>query len=231
MTQKARRRWWRGLALALSIPLGLYLIGALIGAIVPFGVSGAAPGGQDREIGLLSGPIHYDLLLPLDAETRAHFGFAAAAGLPIDHPEARWLVIGWGAREFYTTTGDYTDVTPGAVLWGLFGDRAVMRLDLAGPLPADLDIQRLTLSNAQFALLLAAISESFARDDAGNPVWLADKGLSGSDVFFAARGRFNLFNTCNVWVGNMLRAAGLDFGIWTPLPVSVRLSHRLHLAP
>ena len=35
----------------------------------------------------------------------------AATGIALDHPEARWLVLGWGARDFYTTVGTYSDVT------------------------------------------------------------------------------------------------------------------------
>lgn len=30
--------------------------------------------------------------------------------------------------------------------------------------------------------------------------------------------------TCNVWVGERLRRAGLPFGNWTPTPQAVRLS-------
>lgn len=199
--------------------------------MVPSATSGAVHIGRDHEISLLSGPIHYDILLPLDAEIRTRFGFAARAGLPLDHPDAQWLVIGWGAREFYTTTGDYSDVTARAILKGVFGDRSVMRLDLAGELPEHPDFQRVRLTSAQNDRLLAAIVESFARDAAGNPIWLVGESLSGSDVFFAAHWRFSLFRTCNAWVGKMLRAAGVNFGIWTPLPISVRLSHWLHLEP
>ena len=48
--------------------------------------------------------------------------------------------------------------------------------------------------------------------------------LGDGDLFFRATGRFNLTRTCNVRVGDMLRAAGLRFGRWTPTPQAVDLS-------
>lgn len=49
-------------------------------------------------------------------------------------------------------------------------------------------------------------------------------GFGPTDRFFAAHGRFDILRTCNTWISDMLRAAGLRFGAWTPTPYAVTLS-------
>ena len=54
-------------------------------------------------------------------------------------------------------------------------------------------------------------------DSAGvaNPATTVTYGAS--DRFYAATGRYHLFNTCNQWTGRGLARAGVPVGIWTPL--------------
>ena len=57
----------------LLLPL-LYLAAAGLGALLPGGHIDL-PQGRDVTIGLLRGPIHYDLLLPLSPDLRARYDF------------------------------------------------------------------------------------------------------------------------------------------------------------
>ena len=218
------RRLIRLATALLLLPL-LYFAAAGLGALVP-GKHANLPLGHDVTIGLLRGPIHYDLLLPLSPELRAHFGFADAAGVPIYNPSAEWLLVGWGARGFYTTVGGYTDLNPTAVWDGMTGDDTVMHLDVAGHFTDLPGLTTLALSQQQFAALLDRIDDSFLHDQTGAVIRLPTPGLGTHDAFFAAKGHFNLLNTCNVWVGETLRAAGVPFGVWTPTPQSVALALR-----
>jgi hypothetical protein len=43
-------------------------------------------------------------------------------------------------------------------------------------------------------------------------------------VFYEANSHFSIFRTCNVWIAEVLRGAGVPMGIWTPTPYSVSLS-------
>ena len=88
------RRALRLVALTLALPV-LYLVASVLLPLVP-GPKADLSGPLTRQIGLLQGVIHTDILIPLTPETRARFGFAEAAGVPLNHPEARWLVLGWG---------------------------------------------------------------------------------------------------------------------------------------
>ncbi|QUJ76363.1 DUF2459 domain-containing protein [Sulfitobacter albidus] len=114
-------------------------------------------------------------------------------------------------------------MTVGTVVRSVVGDSAVLRIDIAGALPDNHSLRSLLLSDAQYAALLAGITaELTARD----PVLRA--GFTPTDAFYPAHGRFHLLRTCNVWLGEKLRAAGVRFGLWTPLPLSVSVSHGLY---
>jgi uncharacterized protein (TIGR02117 family) len=215
------RRALRLLALTLSLPV-LYLAASLALPLVP----GAGPdrsGPPAHVVGLLQGPIHTDILFPLTPDTRARFAFAEDAGVPIAHPEAEWLVLGWGSAAFYTTAGTYADITASAVLTAATGDAAVIRLDTLGPLQPLENLRFLPLSEAQFQALLGETTAALA-----SRTKLPHPGFTGTDAFFPALGRFHLFRTCNVWLGETFRAAGIPFGLWTPANWSVTLSLDWH---
>ncbi|SFS88370.1 conserved hypothetical protein [Sulfitobacter marinus] len=213
----------------LALVPALYLMGAIYGAIIP-GSATPDTAEKTRSILLVSGPIHYDLVLPLDDMTQKHFAPLAAKGIRLDHPAAQWLVIGWGAQHFYTQTRNATDLGLYALWRGIVGDSSVLRFDIAGALPDDLDARRLTLTDREYAALLDGVWDSLSTDADSQPITADVDGFNQTDGFFAAKGRFNIWRTCNVWIGDRLRAAGLRFGLWTPMPLSVSLSFDLYQA-
>jgi uncharacterized protein (TIGR02117 family) len=216
------RRALRYLALIFCLPF-IYYAASVAGALIP-GPGPDLSGPPGQVIGLIQGPIHTDILLPLTPEIRTRFAFAETAAVPLGDPRAAWLLIGWGAHDFYTTAGTYADITASAVLTAVTGDSAVLRLDAHGPLPDMPELVFLTLSDRQFQGLIATLDASFARDPADAPRPLDHPGFTPTDAFFHAEGRFNLWRTCNVWLGETLRAAGIPFGLWTPTTQSVNLS-------
>ena len=222
-------RWLlRGLTFLFLLPL-LFVAVAYLAAIVPGKHADLEPGTENL-IGLVRGPLHYDFLIPLNPKTRSHFAFAEKAGVPVSLPQAEWLVVGWGAREFYTTAGTFADITAHSVISAVTGDTAVMHLDVAGDVSGIASVRYLTLSDAQFDGLLAAIDAGFQHDQTGAPQPIPDR-FSQHDAFFTGNGRFSLFHTCNAWVGETLRAAGVPLGLWTPLPQTLALSLDWHQLP
>ncbi len=211
------RRALRLIVLTLALPV-LYLAASVILPLIP-GPGPDLSGPLTRQIGLLQGPIHTDILFSLTPETRARFAFADPAGVPLNHPDARWLLFGWGSAAFYTTAGTYSDITVSAVLTAATGNDAVIRLDALGTLPPMKNLRFLRLSEAQFQSLLDNTTAAFV-----SQTKLNHPGLSGTDAFFPAHGHFSLFRTCNVWLGETLRASGIPFGLWTPANWSVTLS-------
>ncbi|WP_254054732.1 TIGR02117 family protein [Pseudophaeobacter sp. EL27] len=213
------------------MPIGLitaYCLAAVLGAVIPSGSAKIPATARSHQVLLVAGPIHYDFLLPLDAQTRAQFGFLQASGLPVNHLNARWLVIGWGAHGFYTTER-YQELTPSTLLKATFGDRSVMRAEVLGHQANLPDLPSLQFDDAEYEAFLLAIADSFERPERAPVRSLDVPGFTPGDRFYAAKGQFHLFRTCNTWVSRMIRASGRRFGIWTPLPYSVSLSQWLYL--
>jgi len=222
---RARRPQGRQLkrpAVVLLVLILSYPCAAIVGALVPSGRI-ADTGTPTHQVLLIAGPIHYDFILPLDATTRARFADLPDAALLMGLDGAQNLLVGWGAHDFYTTVGTYGDVTARAAWRGATGDSSVIRLDVVGAIPPTLQLRSLAMSDAQYARFLTALRATFTADTP-----LATPGFTATDLFYPATGRFSALRTCNVWVGEMIRAAGLRFGRWTPLPLSVSLSHWLY---
>ena len=217
-------RWITRSIAGIAALLAAYVVAAALGGLIP-DKTGRLPVSDDiTEIVLINGPIHYDILVPIDM-ARQDFAWLSAHGIALDHPQVQWLVLGWGAQEFYTSTGTYTDVSARAIWRGVTGDSAVIRVSVAGAVARHWP--RIALDPDQRNRLTRAVTDSFANGAETQPT--QHPGFSEFDRFFPAVGRFHLFRTCNVWIGQMLQAAHVRFGAWTPTPYAITLSHwRFH---
>ncbi|MGH8633312.1 MAG: DUF2459 domain-containing protein [Burkholderiales bacterium] len=127
-----------------------------------------------------------------------------------DFPQAEYLEVGWGDRDYYYGRNQGL----GGTLRAAFGSNnpsvlhvAGVRGSLAENFPAS-EIIEVTLSRDGFEHLIRYISDAY--DRAGAPVVASlGPGLYGDSRFYPARESFSLFRTCNVWTARGLRDAGL----------------------
>lgn len=220
------RRFLRYLAM-LAVALAL---AGVLGALVPRPLwpPPAAAGEGTRRILVLRNPIHTDIAIPVDDDVRRRFHFLADAGLPVDAPEIRYLVIGWGGRAFYLETPTWSQLKAMPVLKALTLDTSVMHVDVAGvimePHP---DVAGFDVDRQHFSALLDYIAASF-RQGTNGPVVIEGAAYSAFDRFYEANGSFNALVGCNTWTAAALRAAGLRTGWWNPLPASLGRSLELY---
>lgn len=202
----------------------------VLGTLVPRPIwpQARSAGEPSHRILVLTNPIHTDIALPVDAALLRRFGFLQAAGLPVDKPGARYLIVGWGGRDFYLNTPTWSQLQLMPLLKGLTLDRSVMHVDVHGGIdernPA---VTVFDLGQGGYDALTAFVAGSFARRD-GEPVFIPGAGYGGTDGFFEANGRFTAILGCNTWTAAALRAAGLRTGWWNPLPPLLFLSLRLY---
>ncbi|WP_217577616.1 TIGR02117 family protein [Mesorhizobium sp. GbtcB19] len=204
-------------------------LAVVLGTLVPRPLWPAAARGEGtRHILVLKNPIHTDIAVPLDDGVRRRFAFLADAGLPIDAPEARYIVFGWGGRAFYLETPTWSELKAVPVLKALTVDASVMHVDIAGaikePHP---DVASFDIDEARSTALLDYIAASFRQGPDG-PMVIEDAGYSTYDRFYEANGHFNALVGCNTWTAAGLRVAGLRTGWWNPLPVSLWWSMELY---
>jgi uncharacterized protein (TIGR02117 family) len=194
----------------------------------PLWHSAHAGASAPRDILLLSNPIHTDIAIPLDDALRSRFTFLTEAGVPVDNPGAKYLVLGWGGRSFYLETPHWADIKPLPVLRALTLDRSVMHVDVAGNIRLDdPTVTRLTTDETGLNRMLDFITASFAQDQTG-PLAIAGAHYGRYDAFYEANGSFNAFAGCNTWTAHALREAGLRTGLWNPVPQTLAVSLKLY---
>lgn len=210
--------------LGILLLIGVALLGAA-GTFIPYPAAAVVENGQrNQRILVVSNTLHTDIAIPLNEETRMTLGFLGNTGLPLAHPDAQWLLIGWGGRSFYMETPNLADIKPGPTFRALTLDRSVMHVDVfADIVQDDPSVTALDISAAGYTNLLWTISESFVRDG-GAVVPIDGYAFGSTDRFYEAEGGFNALLGCNVWTSRMLRSAGVTTGLWNPLPSSLKVS-------
>lgn len=207
----------------------LYLVAALIGGLVPSGIKQSSTNNPllEKSVYLTTNALHADIAIPVNAISLQQFAFLQDAGFPLDNSNLEYLIIGWGSREFYTSTANYSDMKLGTVWTAVTGDEAVMHVAPTGDIRKSEGAVKVEMTQSGFENMIAYILDSFKRSHE-KPVLLKDATFGYGDLFYEAEGRFNIFNPCNVWVSSALEKAGVSAGIWTPTTYSLLLHHRLY---
>ncbi len=127
-----------------------------------------------------------------------------------EFPQAEYLEVGWGHRDYYYGRNQG--------LWGtlnaMLPSPSVLHVAGFRGSPADYfrasEVIELAVPADGFERLIGYIHAAYER--AGTlPATALGPGLYGDSRFYPASQSFHLFRTCNVWVAQALRAAGLQF--------------------
>jgi uncharacterized protein (TIGR02117 family) len=210
----------KAVAILLAFPL-LYLLGALLGSLVPANREWKEP---DRgvQIFLETNGVHTWIVVPTITPEMDWRPIAPAAHIRDPRYAGDYLAIGYGNREFYLNTPAWSDLTVGRALGAAFGNgpSLVHVYHERNPQVGE-HYRPIILTHDQYRRLAAYLLTSFDRDEHGRTMPLLGKGYGPSDTFYQARGGYNLFYTCNEWAGAALRTAGVRVGIWTPFSQSI----------
>ncbi len=169
-----------------------------------------------------SNGVHTDLVFPLRAQ-----GVDWSLAFPVQHlaeapREAAYIAIGWGDREFYLNTPRWQDLTARRALHTLSGSgRTLLHVSYLREADLQRGMHTLPLSAQQYASLVRYVESALVRSLAGPGVNVPGQHYGAHDAFYEANGAYNLFTTCNVWVGRGLSQAGAKVSAWTPLASQV----------
>jgi uncharacterized protein (TIGR02117 family) len=222
----------------LLMPL-LYFVLAWVLAYFPANSAFANTG--EITIYVRSNGVHTDLLLPV--YTQLHLPtartidwrddfppefFPRAAAQSIAEQSQSWIAVGWGDQQFYLNTPRWQDLRLSTALSALTGrNPSLLHVEyLANSELSDyLGMRALHLDATQYLALQAQIQASIDLDDthASSQV-IAGASYAEQDAFFRARGHYSALRTCNVWLGDVLRGAGVRMSYWPPFASNVMQS-------
>ena len=125
-----------------------------------------------------------------------------------DFPNAEYLEVGWGDRDYYIAPAFDLWLATKALLWPTASVLHVVGFSgsVADNFPLS-EIVELRVSAENLEPLVRLIHDSHVREGDARAASIA-RGLYGDGRFYPSRERFHLFNTCNVWTSRALRAAG-----------------------
>ncbi len=145
---------------------------------------------------------HTDIGLPVSEMT------GPLASLERDFPGLRFMVFGFGEREYYMGRNE----GPAAMLAALFPSKsAILLTPLRVPPSEAFPIQQvvvLHLPKSGVQQIAMQLWHDLEKSADGSPVRLGDGPDAGS-VFYASRQTYDAFHTCNTWTALLLHDAGL----------------------
>src|SRR4029450_10177122 len=126
-----------------------------------------------------------------------------------DFPEALYLEVGWGDRNFYQTPQPGLGIllqaalkSPASVLFVIGLPAAVTHYFPYA------DILEIPLSQRALEELARFTQRTYKRDVPGHAIPLGPGHNHRYSMFYRAEGDYSLFNTCNSWISKALQAEG-----------------------
>lgn len=161
--------------------------------------------------------IHSDIILPIrNSLMNWEKKLDISNELAVDTFQTH-LKFGWGDKQFFMRTKEWSDMEVSTVLKTVFGrGEGAMHLILCTP--KDLDSNTyitIQLSKKEYLSLCSYIAYSF--DYSNSKASIIQNHPYGSyDLFFNSTLEYNMFFTCNTWTNNALKQAGQPMAVWTP---------------
>ncbi|RDJ20665.1 TIGR02117 family protein [Bosea caraganae] len=217
------RRGLRAGALGLAVLLAATGLALLAGA-VPLRSGPAAASDGTVTIYVMTNGFHTDVVVPTQTDAKDWRPLLQAS--PITRPslDAPLIAFGWGSQAAYTELGTLADLSPALMLKAVAFDRSVVHVQPLVAIRAGESVRRFVLTEAGYRALARHVEDSLQPGGAGEPIALPGVTHGTGDAFLRGRDRFWLLRSCNVWVGEALRKAGLPVGLWTPVAQSLMWS-------
>ncbi|HEV2079520.1 MAG TPA: TIGR02117 family protein [Allosphingosinicella sp.] len=208
-------------ALLIGLPI-FYLLAGALGSIIPANADWKQPE-QGIAIFVRTNGVHTWLVLPKVSQGIDWRPLVDPAYLKDPRYGAGdYLAFGFGNRDFYLNTPSWSDLTVQTTLAAAFGrGPGLLHVEHVHDPRAGERQVRLNIRPEEYRKLARRIHGSFVFDESGKPVPLIGRGYGPADVFYEARGSYNMGRTCNEWTGEQLRSAGIRTGLWTPFSQSV----------
>lgn len=204
----------------LALAIGSYFLAAWIGSSIPVNRDFRKDESADSvEIIVGTNGVHTTIAVPVRNTDMDWSRVFPASDLADPTRPYTHVAISWGERSVFLDTPTWADLSPLTALRVMtVGGEGLYHVEhWVRPAPSA-DFRPLRISRAQYRQLVRALLRDLpprASDRATYP------GYADHDAFYAARGRYTPYTTCNEWTGETLRRAGIATGAWTPLPGGV----------
>jgi uncharacterized protein (TIGR02117 family) len=195
------------------LTVATYVIFAIIFSIIPVN----RDNNPDNEIDIYikSNGVHLDIVLPLRNEIKDW-----TSDIWIDSRiahSAHFISFGWGDKEFYLNTPEWSDLTLKTAIIAIFlKSPSALHIDYYKDLHTSDKCKIISINKEQYKTIVNYIESSFMKDTFGNKIQIQGFQYNKYDCFYEAVNSFSLFFTCNTWANKCLKESGLTASLWTP---------------
>ena len=194
--------------------VGFYFAAALIGSLVP-----ANSGWQEPHNGIPifveTNGVHVSIILPMAAAGKDLSDLIRPEHLANRDLYGTHAMIGWGHGAVYRNAQTWGDVRSGDIGSAIIGsdDTTLHIYHLIDPKPSSIR-KGFRVTGAQYRSIIAEVRASFKLTSESSTAYPA---YGPNNLFYDSVGRYSAVNTCNEWTGGILRRAGVQVGVWTPV--------------
>jgi uncharacterized protein (TIGR02117 family) len=208
----------------------LWFFGCLIAFFIVYGivaffasrvtVEGISNKGKKVQIYLMQSGVHTDFLVPVKNNEIDWTELFPRKNTKLNDTNTRYLAIGWGDKNFYMNTPEWSDLTFKTAIFCMTGlGSAAIHSTYYYDVPKDKPTVQLTLSKKQYRKLIQYVKNTLVLTKTQQSVYIKPnnkKVVSNNDAYYEAHMRYSLFHTCNTWINNGLKASQKKACLWTP---------------
>ena len=209
----------------LGVILGIVVIYALLGYLLPYIEVSSKDDGQKKEIPvyIYTNGVHTDIVMPVKNDLQdwsAKIPFSNTVSKRTDY---NYIGIGWGDKGFYLDTPTWADLKFSTAFKAAFWlSESAMHCTYYEKMKVANDCKMIMISRNQYKDLVEFVENKFERDAKGNFILIPTNAVySDNDAFYDAKGTYSFLYTCNTWANDALKAAGQKAAFWTPSDVGI----------
>ncbi|CAD7799899.1 hypothetical protein CHRY9390_00553 [Chryseobacterium aquaeductus] len=214
----------------IGILLGIIVIYALLGFLLPYIEVSAKDDGEKKEIPIYiyTNGVHTDIVMPVNNDLYDWSSKILFANTKSKKTDYNYVGIGWGDKGFYLDTPTWADLKfSTAVKAAFWMSESAMHCSYYKTMTEAEDCKKIMISRSQYKKLVEFIEAKFDKDSNGNFILIPTNAVYGdNDAFYDAQGRYSFLNTCNTWSNNALKAAGQKAALWTPTDLGIFLHYK-----
>ena len=216
-TFKRAKKWSGYFFTFLGSAILLYVIATFILSRIT--VKGQNNKGANIQIFLMKSGVHTDFILPVCNHIKDWRTEFPLANTGFKDSSSQLVSIGWGDQTFYMNTPTWADLTLQTALTVPFGlGPSAIHATYYQQLLDDRPNIRLHLTEKQYRKLVRYIETTLEHNRQGQTKYIKATMpgvVTGNDAYYAAKGRYSLFFTCNSWVNSGLQACQQKSCYWT----------------
>lgn len=174
---------------------------------------------KDVPIFVLTNGVHTDIGFPVRNDQKDWTKEIPLTDIISKDTTYNYITFGWGDQGAFLDMPTWDDLTFKLAITAATGmGKTAMHTEYYKNLEENDTCKLIWISSFQYEKLIAFVSQRFMRDASGRVINIkTDAQYSTGDAFYEANGRYSIFYSCNTWVNNALKVAGLEHCLWTVL--------------